>query len=73
MYEMITGKVPFGADTPVAVAMKQINEYPDNIISDDLKIPYGIQQIIFKAIAKQPEMRYQNAAEMKQDILRVNG
>lgn len=71
MYEMITGKVPFDADTPVAVAMKQINEYPDNIISDDLKIPYGIQQIIFKAIAKQPEMRYQNAAEMKQDILRV--
>lgn len=71
MYEMITGNVPFDADTPVAVAMKQINEYPDNIISDDLKIPYGIQQIIFKAIAKQPEMRYQNAAEMKHDLLRV--
>ena len=69
LYEMISGKVPFDADTPVAVAMMQMDSPPEPIINVD--IPTSVHQIIFKAISKIPDMRYQNAAQFKNDMLSI--
>ncbi len=72
LYEMISGSVPFDADTPVAVAMMQIKEEakPISFENDDV-LPLGVQQIILKSISKQTEKRYQNADEFKDDILNI--
>jgi len=64
LYEMVTGKVPFDADTPLAVIHKHINEpLPSpRTIRDD--IPQVLEAVIVKALAKEAEDRYQSAAEM---------
>lgn len=69
LYEMLSGQLPFDADTPVAVAMMQIDAQPQPITN--VEIPKSIQQMIFKAIAKDPQMRYQNAAQFKYDMLSI--
>ncbi len=69
LYEMISGNVPFDADTPVAVAMKQIDSVPEPI--NEVEIPISVHQIIFKAMSKRPDMRYQNASQFKYDMLSI--
>ncbi|MBE7051785.1 MAG: Stk1 family PASTA domain-containing Ser/Thr kinase [Ruminococcaceae bacterium] len=71
MYEMISGKLPFEADTPVAVAMMQIEGKAEPLSIPGMVLPEGIQQIIFKAISKDVDLRYQNAEEFKNDIINV--
>jgi len=64
LYEMVTGKVPFDADTPVSVALKQIQEEPKPPIEIVPDIPEGLNNIILKALQKDPKLRYRNATEM---------
>ena len=71
LYEMISGKVPFDADTPVAVAMKQIKENAKPIVIEGETVPEGVQQIILKSIRKDVDKRYQSASEFKNDILNL--
>jgi len=71
LYEMISGKVPFDADSPVTVAMMQIKDVAAPLLGGNATLPVGVQQIVFKAIAKDTEMRYQNALEFKNDILNL--
>ncbi len=68
MYEMLTGKVPFDADTPVSVALKQVQEEPVDPIKYNENIPISVNRIILKAMQKDPNLRYQNATEMIQDL-----
>lgn len=68
MYEMLTGKVPFDADTPVSVALKQVQEEPVEPIKLNSDIPIGVNRIILKAMQKDPNIRYQNATEMLDDL-----
>ncbi len=68
MYEMITGRVPFDSDTPVAVAMMQIDGTAERVSAVDPDMPETVEQIIFKAISKDPDLRYQNADDIKADI-----
>ena len=68
MYEMLTGRVPFDADTPVSVALKQVQEEPVEPIKYNTNIPIGVNRIILKAMQKDPNIRYQNATEMLQDL-----
>ena len=68
MYEMLTGRVPFDADTPVSVALKQVQEEPVEPIKYNTNIPVGVNRIILKAMQKDPNIRYQNATEMLQDL-----
>ncbi len=68
MYEMLTGKKPFDTDNPVTVALMQMNnqaELPRTINPD---IPRGIEEIVLKAIEKDPADRYQFAKDMIKDI-----
>ena len=68
MYEMLTGKVPFDADTPVSVALKHMQEDPKEPIDLNPEIPSAVNQIVIKAMQKEPSARYQNATEMLHDL-----
>ena len=68
MYEMLTGRVPFDADTPVSVALKHMQETPEEPIEVNPNIPEAVNQIIMKALKKEPELRYQTATEMLEDL-----
>ena len=68
MYEMLTGKVPFDADTPVSVALKHMQEEPKEPIELNSEIPTAVNQIVVKAMQKEPSARYQNATEMLHDL-----
>ena len=63
-YELVTGRKPFIADTPMAVVIKQINDSlprPKSYIKD---LPRKVEDVIFKALAKEPQDRYQNAGSV---------
>ena len=68
MYEMLTGKVPFDADTAVSVALKQVQEEPVDPMRYNDTIPVSVNRIILKAMQKDPNLRYQNASEMLRDL-----
>ncbi len=68
MYEMLTGRVPFDADTPVSVALMQVQEEPIEPIKLNPQIPISVNNIILKAMQKDPADRYQNATEMLIDL-----
>ena len=68
MYEMVTGKVPFDADTPVSIALKHMQEEPEEPIKINKNVPYAVNQIIMKSLKKDPNDRYQNASEMIKDL-----
>ena len=68
MYEMVTGKVPFDADTPVSIALKHMQEEPVPPIKVNKEIPFAVNRIILKAMKKDPNERYQNASEMIKDL-----
>ena len=68
MYEMLTGKVPFDADTPVSVALKHMQEDPVPPIEINDEIPSAVNQIVMKAMQKDPINRYQSATEMLADL-----
>lgn len=71
MYEMLTGKVPFDADTPVSVALKHMQEEPVAPKDINDKIPNSLNDIILKAMRKDPTLRYQSATEMLRDLNRA--
>lgn len=70
-FELITGKVPFEADTPISVAIKHIKEKfpsPRRIIPST---PSEIERIILKATNKNPSSRYKTVFDMRKDIERI--
>ena len=71
IYEMVTGKVPFDADTPVSVALKHMQEKPVEPIKLNPAIPQSLNDLIMKAMEKEPSMRYNTATEMIQDLDRI--
>ncbi|MGH2533754.1 MAG: Stk1 family PASTA domain-containing Ser/Thr kinase [Thermomicrobiales bacterium] len=60
-YEMLTGRLPFEADTPVGIAMKHVNEAPPNPAALNPDIPRPAAEIILRALAKDPTARYASA------------
>jgi len=68
LYEMLTGAVPFTGDTAVTVAMKHVNEVPAEPSEIVPGMPYTLNQIVMKALAKEPSMRYQTAEDFARDL-----
>ena len=68
LYEMVTGRVPFDADTPVSVALKHMQEDPVPPIEVNPNIPEALNKIILKALKKDPMLRYQTSTELLQDL-----
>ncbi|MBS3956915.1 MAG: Stk1 family PASTA domain-containing Ser/Thr kinase [Clostridiales bacterium] len=71
LYELTTGRLPFDADTPVAVALKQVNEQPVSPRQLNPQIPASLEAVIMRALQKDPAARYASAEEMRADLKRV--
>jgi len=70
LYEMLTGQVPFDDPNPVTITYKQVREDPMPPSVIDPEIPTTLEAIVMKAMSKNPANRFQNAQEMKADLLR---
>ena len=68
MYEMVTGQVPFDADTPVSVALKHMQEQPKIPKELNENLPVAVNSIIMKALKKDPNLRYETATNMLEDL-----
>ena len=68
LYEMLTGKLPFDANSAVSVAVMQLQADPKMPRQINPNIPVGLEEITIQAMQKDPNSRYQSAAEMLQDI-----
>jgi eukaryotic-like serine/threonine-protein kinase len=64
LYEMVTGRKPYQADTPFAVMIKQANDPLPRPSLFNPDIPKGVENILLKALTKKPEDRYQSMGEM---------
>jgi eukaryotic-like serine/threonine-protein kinase len=71
LYEMLTGKTPFNGDTPVEIAMKHLNEAPRPPSELRPEVPPELDQIVLRALAKDPHERYQTAEEFSADLDRL--
>jgi serine/threonine-protein kinase len=71
LYEMLTGKLPYTAESPVAVSMKHVTEAPRPPEEVNPRIPEGLNALVVKLLAKDPKPRYADAAELAEDLRRV--
>jgi tetratricopeptide (TPR) repeat protein len=71
LYEMISGHLPFEADHRDAVGYRILHDDPEPLTKHRADIPKGLQEIIDKALQKNPSHRYHKAAQMKSDLERV--
>lgn len=71
IYEMCTGRVPYDADSPVSVALKHIQEpvIPPNQLNEN--IPDNLNNLILKAVEKEPIKRYQTIKDMLTDLRKI--
>jgi len=68
LYEMLTGQLPFEAESAVSIAIMQLQREPKLPTEVNSSIPLGLEQITIHAMQKTPERRYQSAAEMLCDL-----
>jgi serine/threonine-protein kinase len=64
LYEMLTGYTPFDADTPLAILMKHLNDPLPLPSQLDPSIPPALETVVLRALAKEPDDRFQTAEEM---------
>ena len=68
LYEMLTGRVPFDGDNPVAVAMQHLHATPVPIQNLAPDVPPAVVRVCMKAMEKNPALRYQSARDMAADL-----
>ena len=73
LFEILTGEPPFTGDSPVAVAYQHVREDPRLPSAVNTEVPGALDSIILKAMSKNPANRYQSAADMRSDLIRVLG
>ena len=71
LYELLTGEVPFSGDTAVEIAMKHLSTVPKPPSTIRSDIPGPLDQIVLRALAKDPAERFQSAEEMDTELARV--
>ncbi|HEU5244879.1 MAG TPA: Stk1 family PASTA domain-containing Ser/Thr kinase, partial [Gaiellaceae bacterium] len=71
LYELLTGKTPFDGETPVEIAMKHLSTAPKPPSKLRPEIPPELDMVVLRALAKNPDDRYQSADEMEADLERV--
>ncbi|MCL6511860.1 MAG: tetratricopeptide repeat protein [Anaerolineae bacterium] len=64
LYEMVCGRVPFRADSPTAVLLQHINQAPPSPAQFNPNVPPAVQDVIARALAKQPEARFRSTGEL---------
>lgn len=75
LYEMLTGQVPFGGDSPLEIAMKHLNEAPrpPSEAAGRNGVPEELDHVVLRALSKDPDDRYRDAADFDDDLERVAG
>ena len=68
LYEMLTARLPFDGDSTVAVAMKQVSDEAESPHEINPDIPISLSDVVQKALAKDPEERYQKAMDFANDL-----
>ncbi|HEX9066122.1 MAG TPA: Stk1 family PASTA domain-containing Ser/Thr kinase [Streptosporangiaceae bacterium] len=71
LYELLTGRPPFTGDSPVAIAYQHVREAPVPPSRIDPELPAWADAIVLRAMEKDPNDRYQSAADMRSDIQRA--
>ena len=71
LYELLTGRPPFTGDSPVAIAYQHVRENPVPPSRIDPDLPPWADGIVLRAMEKDPNDRYQSAADMRSDIQRA--
>jgi len=71
LYEMLTGEVPFTGSSAVEIAMKQVNETPQPPSTKNRLITHGLEQVVMRALAKDPALRFHSAREMADELERT--
>jgi formylglycine-generating enzyme required for sulfatase activity len=71
LYEMLTGRVPFDADTPLSMLTKHVHEPPPPPRDLNPNLLLALESPLLRALAKDPDERYQSAAEMAADLEHV--
>src|ERR671937_222326 len=67
LYEMLTGHVPFTGETPLEIAMKHLSSVPKPPSELRPEVPHDLDMVVLRALAKDPDERYQSAEEMSAD------
>ena len=71
LYEMLTGVAPYEAESPIAVALKHVSDPPASPRDANPEVPKGMDAVVVKLLAKDPEDRYADAGELAEDLRRV--
>lgn len=73
LFEMLTGQMPYQADTPIAVMLKHINEPVPRVLDANPDLPPGCETVIERALAKDPAGRFATAGEMAEALFSAAG
>ncbi|MCF8001841.1 MAG: Stk1 family PASTA domain-containing Ser/Thr kinase [Halanaerobiales bacterium] len=69
LYEMISGEVPFKGDSPISVALKHIQNEPEELKNIMPSIPKQVNELVMKTLSKDPEDRFSNASELREELV----
>lgn len=73
LYEMLTGELPFTADTPIAVLLKHMQADPPPLLAKAPDLSAEMETVLMRSLAKDPTARYATAGQMAQALLEVTG
>ena len=73
LFEMLVGHVPFAADSPTMVMMKHLQEPVPSVLEERDDLPAAVGRVVARAMAKLPDNRYQNVAELVEDLSIASG
>jgi eukaryotic-like serine/threonine-protein kinase len=72
LYEMLTGELPFTGDSAVEIAMKQVSDPPPSIRKKNRLVSEGLEQVVMRALSKDPALRHRSARQMAEELSRVS-
>ena len=72
LYELLSGRVPFTGDTAVEIAMRHLSSVPEPPSALREDVPHELDMVVLRALAKDPDDRYQTAEEMEAELERVS-
>jgi eukaryotic-like serine/threonine-protein kinase len=71
LYEMLTGELPFTGGSAVEIAMKQVSDTPPPLHEQNRLVSPAMEQVVMRALAKDPALRYPSARAMADELRRV--
>lgn len=73
LYQLLTGRFPYVAETPVATAMRHTSTPTPSARTANTAVPSALDELVKRAMAKEPSVRYRNASQMLDDLKRIEG